>query len=112
MDYNLFLADIIYLIHLSFVIVMLIAPYVNMKIFHKFYYVMVPTLFLRWLTNYSKCSVTMFESKLRGIKECDGFIYRIITPIYKFKCEKTFNIALYIYMSVTWFWIRKKLNIH
>jgi hypothetical protein len=106
MKLNFILADMVYYIHLTFVIIMVIAPYSRLKILHNFYYVMVPTLFIRWVTNYSKCSVTTIESKLRGIQEEDGFIYKIITPIYNFKCEKRFNIILYLYMLTTWISIK------
>jgi len=109
MENNILLANVIHYIHLSFVFIMLISPYLNSKIFNKFYYVMVPTLFIRWLTNFSKCSITIIESKLRGIEECDGFIYKIITPVYKFKCEKHFNAILYIYMLITWIYVKNKL---
>lgn len=107
---TLLLADSIYYIHLSFIIIMLISPYMKMRIFHQFYYVMVPTLFVRWATNYSSCSVTLIESKLRGILETEGFIYKIITPIYEFKTERNFNIFLYIYMIITWLMVSEKLK--
>lgn len=109
MNHNLILADVIYYIHLLFVLIMLISPYVNIKILHKFYYIMVPILFIRWLTNYTKCSITTFESKLRGISDDEGFIYKIITPIYNFKCKKKFNILLYLYMLFTWIYVTHKV---
>jgi hypothetical protein len=83
-------ADIIKCIHFGFIIIMIISPFI--KNLHKFYYCMVPFLFLHWMFNYGKCSVTFFESKLRNIQEDKGFIYNTITPIYKFRTEYSFII--------------------
>lgn len=88
---------------------MLISPWSNQVTLYKFYKVMVPALLFRWVTNYSKCSVTMLESKLRGVEESQGFIYKLINPIYTFRSEKTFNFILYIYMILTWFFVREKM---
>jgi hypothetical protein len=107
---NILLANIIYYIHLTFICIMLISPYSNNKHLYKFYYIMVPLLFIRWAFNFSQCTITLYECKLRGIKEESGFIYRIITPIFnnsiakilKIKNEKNFNLILYIYMFITW----------
>lgn len=105
------LANIIHFLHIIFVIIMLISPWSNQLILYKFYKIMVPTLLFRWLTNYSKCTVTQIESKLRNIPEDKGFIYRLITPIYTFSSERTFNYLLYFYMILTWLLVREKISI-
>ena len=105
--YNL--ANIIHFIHIIFVIIMLISPWSNQPTLYKFYKIMVPALLFRWLTNYSKCDVTMIESKLRGIDESQGFIYKLVNPIYTFKSEKFFNYLLYFYMILTWFLVRERM---
>ena len=54
----------------------------------------------RWMTNDHSCMLTSFENKLAGQKN-EGFIYRLVNPIYKIN-ETKFIKNLYF---VTFSWL-------
>ena len=55
-------------------------------------------LLYRWITNDHKCTLTSLENKLTGNK--NGFIFRIINPIYKIN-ESTLNNLVY-FLTFSW----------
>lgn len=60
----------------------------------------------RWMTNDHSCMLTNFENKLAGNKN-EGFIYRIVNPIYKIN-ETKFIKNLYF---VTFCWLLILINL-
>lgn len=88
------LALIVKLIHIAFIIYLLMYPFTNVDtycktaveetLFHLLYLMVCVSLLVHWFLNDDTCFLTLVESKLRGKPISDGFIYSIVSPVYKF----------------------------
>jgi len=88
---------IIQLIHLILVLYVIFGPYVFPNRISDIIIILIFILY-RWITNDHTCTLTKIESKLTGNGE--GFIYRIVNPIYQLR-ESIFNKHLY-FITISW----------
>ena len=82
------------LLHFLFLIYIISYPFINAKsfchrdievtLFHVLYLTTCVSLLVHWYLNDDTCFLTLLEAKLRGKKISDGFIYQIVSPVYKF----------------------------
>ena len=80
-------------IHLLFVVYVTLYPFINplyycsneieCKLFHVLYLTMCVTLLVHWYAQNDTCFLTYVEACIRGKEVSDGFLYSIISPIYK-----------------------------
>lgn len=103
MNTNIILANIIWIIHILIILFVIITPFTNNINLLHYHFIFVPFIILRWIFNYDKCNITMIEQKLRRCKKHEGFIYKIIKPIYNKPKEQ---LIIYIYMSTLLLWIK------
>ena len=93
--------NIIFLIHLFFLIAVLIVPFTNDKRNLEFYSILIPFLFFHWSVNDDTCALTQAEIAITGKKKEDSFMHQIVSPIYKMddteanKLTKTVFFALW-----------------
>lgn len=103
---------IIYLIHLLFVLFIVIAPFTNINFILTLHCIIVPFLFLHWITNNDICALTLLEHYIRkkiygkNIDENQGFIAQIINPIFHFpndnkKLNTQINIITFILFLIS-----------
>jgi len=67
------------------------------------YLVSCTSILLHWKFNNDACFLTTVEAWIRGKKEHEGFIYSIISPIYKFPkngLRQTVRVAMFVNMAV------------
>lgn len=77
---------IITTVHIVFVFFMVYTPFSNNKKWLEFHYVLVPFLFLHWITNNNTCFLTNLECLLTGEKDTKKtFVGKIVEPIYEIK---------------------------
>lgn len=95
-------ADIIWVLHIVFTLSILIVPFTNNDYLLNLYKLFVPFLFFQWSMTNSKCFLSTIEARLRGTKEDETFIARLIHPVYNINNEKMkalihmFTLFLYL----------------
>ena len=104
------IADIIKVIHVLFIIFILVTPFTDNNKLLEYHYTVIPFLLVRWIFNYDKCNITEIEKKLRGLKEDEGFIHKLLKPIYNLP-EKSLTIIIYIVTLLLWLKTLSKLFI-
>ena len=71
--------NIIFLIHLFFLITVLIVPFTNDKRNLEFYSILIPFLFFHWSVNDDTCALTQAEIAITGKKKEDSFMHQIVS---------------------------------
>lgn len=100
----LILANFIRLFHIGVVLFMLLIPFIGsipLLILHITFGI---SILVHWIGNNNMCSLTLIESKLRGIEIKDGFIHQFIAPVYnipKFLSQKLLYIILIILIVIS-----------
>ncbi len=94
---KLSVVNIIRLIHYSFIIYIIVTPFIANKSELKHYLIIVVLLLSHWITNNDTCALSMLESKLRKMDTRETFVGRIVSPIYSIKNE---HVYLLIYILV------------
>lgn len=80
---NIFLADIIYVFHIIIILFVILAPISNIPAILILHVVFCISLIVHWVGNNNACSLTYFESYLRGLDNTsESFSYKFIAPIY------------------------------
>jgi hypothetical protein len=79
---NLILANIISLFHLGIVLFILLAPFCNIPAFLILHFVFSVSLIVHWIGNENICSLSVMESKLRGLHYTESYSHKFIAPIY------------------------------
>jgi len=93
--------NIIFLIHLIFLLAILIVPFTNNQKNLEFYSMLIPFLFYHWSVNDDTCALTQAEMYFTGRHKDETFMGRVVGPIYKMednelnKLTKTLFFALW-----------------
>lgn len=100
---NSVLPTIISILHLSLIVFMVVAPFMNTPAVLLLHVLSSLCLITHWACNNSMCSLTILESYLRGQKPSETFIYKIVNPVY--------NISQYKLNKIIWFFTIVALGI-
>lgn len=79
---NIILANVIRFFHMCIILFVLFTPITNITYFLILHITLCISLVVHWLANNNMCSLSMFESKLRGIPYTDSFSHQFIAPMY------------------------------
>lgn len=77
-----FLADVIWVLHLLFVLWVVIAPFTNSSCMLTLHLIVIPSLWLHWGLGDSSCCLSWCEAYLRGKDAKATFLNRIVAPVY------------------------------
>ncbi len=98
--------NIIFIIHLLFLIGIIVVPFTNDKRNLEFYSMVIPFIFYHWSVNDDTCALTQAEMYLMGTTEKDEtFMGRVVGPIYKMedtdvnKMTKTLFFVLWAFVQ-------------
>jgi hypothetical protein len=69
-------------IHLFVILCVLYGPLLHTKGYMILYIVLIPLMMLKWIVGRNTCVLTHLEAHFRGIDMADGFIFRILNPIF------------------------------
>lgn len=75
--------NIIFIIHLIFLLWILIVPFTNDRRNLEFYSILIPFIFYHWSVNDDTCALTQAEMMITGQKKEKTFMGRVVGPIYK-----------------------------
>ena len=79
----MFLADLIFVAHLLFILFIVVAPFMDNPLIHILHVTAVITLLVHWFLSSDVCCLSLLESKLRNIEYTDSFINKIVSPVYQ-----------------------------
>jgi hypothetical protein len=81
-DVNIILANIINVFHIIVILFVLFIPFSNIPMLLLLHIVFSMSLLVHWYNNNNQCSLTLLESKLRGLDVTESFTYKFIAPLY------------------------------
>ena len=85
--------NIIFLIHLIFLIAILVVPFTNDRRNLEFYSILIPFLFYHWSVNDDTCALTQMEMVVTGQDKEETFMHRVVSPIYKMEDNDIDNLT-------------------
>lgn len=101
--------NIIFIIHLFFLLWILVAPFLNDRKQLEFYSMVIPFLFYHWSVNDDTCAITQAESYLTGKHKDETFMGRIVGPIYKMEDNEVNNLTKTMFF-VLWAFVQYRLG--
>lgn len=103
-------ATIIQVIHIGIILFMLLLPYQSNDPDLLMLHVAASlTLIAHWAMGSNICSLTLFESHLRGIPMESSFMHRIVSPVYDIS-DKTLSDVCWVVTIINMFVSAYKLN--
>jgi len=101
--------NIIFWIHVIFLLGILIVPFTNDKKNLEFYSILIPFLFYHWSVNDDTCALTQAECYVTGQPKESTFMHRVVSPIYKMEDNQINNITKSIFFFL-WFFVQYRLG--
>lgn len=85
--------NVIFWIHLAFLIAILVVPFTNDRRNLEFYSILIPFLFYHWSVNDDTCALTQMEMVVTGQQKEETFMHRVVSPIYKMEDNDVNNLT-------------------
>ena len=93
------LANFIACLHLLFIIFVVSTPFVTDNPFILLYYCFILFfVMVHWYLNNDTCVLTLIESKLRGKKDSETFMGRLLKPIYNVSSDEIKYFSLFLFL--------------
>jgi hypothetical protein len=93
------LANIIAFFHLLFIIFIATTPFVTDNPFMLLYYCFILFfVMIHWYLNDDTCVLTLLEAKLRGKKDTETFMGRLIKPIYNISSKEIHYLGIILFL--------------
>jgi hypothetical protein len=74
--------NIIFIIHVVFLLWILVTPFLNDRRQLEFYGMIIPFIFYHWSVNDDTCAMTQLEMMLTKQEKEKTFMHRVVSPIY------------------------------
>ncbi len=101
--------NIIFLIHLIFLLWILIIPFTNDRRHLEFYSITIPFLFFHWSVNDDTCALTQAEMYMTGQNKDQTFMHRLVSPIYKMDDNEVNNLTKTAFF-ILWSFVQYRLG--
>lgn len=101
--------NIIFLIHLVFLLWILIVPFMNDRRSLEFYSIVIPFIFYHWSVNDDTCALTQAEMYLTGKQKDETFMGRVVGPIYKMEENELNHLTKSIFFAL-WAFVQYRLG--
>jgi len=79
---TLFLANLIRIFHWTIIAFILLAPFSNIPSLLILHITFSSSLLIHWINNNNMCSLSIMESKLRGLDYTESLTHKFISPLY------------------------------
>lgn len=76
------LANVIWLLHLLFVLWVVIVPFTNSSYMLVLHLILMPFIWCHWLLNSDVCALTLAERYFRGVDSTESFFHNLVSPVY------------------------------
>lgn len=88
-------------LHAIFVVFMIVAPFLPDMELVSLHFILVPFLYLHWLTNDATCFLTVVEKSVRGVGDDKSFFHSLLAPVYQFHKDDV-NYGVWIASYALW----------
>ena len=102
---NDFLAFIIKLLHIAFIVWFVVAPFTNSAPMLVLHAITAPFLWLHWALSADGCFLTLVEKKLRGVDNDTSFFHNLVSPIYLLNGIRDCDIRRGVMLTSVLLWI-------
>jgi hypothetical protein len=92
--------NIIFWIHLVFLIAILVIPFTNDRRNLEFYSILIPFLFYHWSVNDDTCALTQVEMYVTGQQKEETFMHRVVSPIYKMEDNEVNKLTKTVFFTL------------
>jgi hypothetical protein len=93
------IANFIAFLHLLFIVFVTTTPFITDSPFLLLYYCFILFfVMVHWYLNDDTCVLTLLESRLRGKKNTDTFMGRLLKPIYNVSSDEIKYIAIFLFI--------------
>lgn len=87
------LADVVRMFHLFIVCFVILGPFINKISILILHFTFCFSLLVHWYGNSNVCSLSLLESKLRGLDYTQSFTHQFIAPVYDISQTQWANIC-------------------
>jgi hypothetical protein len=98
--------NVIFLLHLVLFLIILVIPFTNNKRHLEVYTIMIPFIWLHWMTNDDTCALTQLEMALTKKEKHETFFGRLVSPVYKMNEEDAnkfwISVMFFLWLFVQW----------
>ena len=96
-------------VHVLFLIIGLILPFIGQKKHLEFYSILIPVLFLHWALNDDTCFLTDIERMVTNVPKERTFMGRLVGPIYNLS-DDAIGKGIKIVLFSLWLYVQYKLG--
>lgn len=107
---NILLANIIKIFHICIILFVLITPITDISYYLILHITLCVSLIVHWISNNNICSLSIFESQLRGIEYTKSFTHQFIGPMYDISNTSWSNISYTLTILVMFISLYKLYN--
>jgi hypothetical protein len=93
------LANLISFFHILVILFILIAPFTNTPYLWILHVAFGVSLLVHWIGNNNMCSLSVFESQLRGLDYTESFTHKFVAPMYDVS-KSTWSTICYIIVVI------------
>ena len=101
--------NIIFSIHLFFLIAILVVPFTNDRRNLEFYSMVIPFIFYHWSVNDDTCALTQAEMFVTGKHKEETFMGRDVGPIYKMEDNDVNRLTKTVFFAL-WAFVQYRLG--
>jgi hypothetical protein len=101
--------NIIFFIHLLFLVWILIIPFTNNRRQLEFYSMVIPFIFYHWSVNDDTCALTQAEMYMTGQAKEETFMGRVVGPIYKMPDTEVNKLTKTVFFML-WAFVQYRLG--
>lgn len=101
--------NIIFLIHVIFLLWILIIPFTNDRRSLEFYSMAIPFIFYHWSVNDDTCALTQAEMYVTGKNKDETFMGRVVGPIYKMEENDVNRLTKSLFFAL-WAFVQYRLG--
>ena len=92
--------NIIFIIHVIFLVWILVTPSLNDRRQLEFYGMIIPFIFYHWSVNDDTCAMTQLEMMLTNQEKDKTFMHRVVSPIYKMEENDVNKITKTVFFTL------------
>jgi hypothetical protein len=100
-------ADFVRLLHILLVLFVLFGSASNSYGILTLHVAVCISLLVHWVANSDTCSLTLLESKLRGVNTQETFMHSIVSPVYKIESSTLSRLSYFATILVLVISLRK-----
>lgn len=88
-------------LHTALVALVVLGPLVNNLL--TLHAVLVPFLWLHWVTNEDACALTELEKRLRGVDDTGTFVHSVVGPVFRAgRSDAAWSRACWVVSAAAW----------